>query len=142
MYCGYSCAHAARRVHTPESKAEYHRAYREKNRAWINEKQNAARHGPKREHMLQQSRESYYRNVEKNRERARDYASQHKEKSRARRESWPAQNPERHRFHMTRSNIAQSMGVLPRLVPPDLVEAHMAYLDSRRAVLDAAKEQS
>lgn len=134
LHCSYECAHAARRIRTPESKAEYHRAYREKNREWINEKQNAARWSEKREHILARDRAIYRRNIEIARQRAREYAAQHREEAKARRKAWPEQNPERNYFHIVRSNLAQSTGLKPRELPDDLVEAKVEQLKITRWV--------
>lgn len=128
LHCSYACAHNARRTRTPESRAEYHRLYREKNREVINEKQNAARQGEKREHILARDRDIYRRNAEANRQRAREYARQHREEAKARRKAWPEQNPERNFFHMARSNLAQSVGLKPRDIPDDLAEAKAEQL--------------
>lgn len=137
MTCSYPCAHAARRVHTPESKAEWHREYRAKNRAWINEKQKAARAGPNRAHFVEQSRATYRKHIEKNRERARDYASRHRSEAAERLTNWKRDNPERDHWHRTRGNMAVQMGVKPRMVPDHLVDARVEFLALRRAILDA-----
>lgn len=134
--CSYACAHAARRINTPETKAAYHRAYREKNRDQINEKQNAARFGPKREHILNVQREGYYRNIEKSRQRAREYAASHKEEANARRKAWPEQNPERALFHQARSDVSRVSGIATRNVPDELAENKAMLLRIRRAIRD------
>lgn len=134
LHCSYACAHEARRTRTPESLAEYHRAYREKNRDLINQKQNAARQGEKRGHILERDRAIYRRNVETERRRAREYAAQHREEAMARRKAWPEKNPERNYFHITRNNLAQSMGLKPREIPSDLVEAKVEQLKIMRWV--------
>jgi hypothetical protein len=121
-------------VHTPESKAEYHRAYREKNRELIREKQNAARKSEKREHILARDRAIYRRNVEVNRERAREYAAQHREEAKARRKAWPEKNPDRYTFHVARSTLAQSVGLRPRDIPDELAEAKAEQLKIARWV--------
>jgi hypothetical protein len=139
LRCSYACAHAARRIHTPESKAEYHRAYREKNRDWINEKQKAARQGAKREYIHARDREIYKRNAEENRRRAREYAAAHKDEARERARQWAKDNPKKHAFHTVRSNLAKKLGVKPRCVPQDLVEAHREYLEIRRWALAQVK---
>lgn len=141
LHCSYACAHAARRTRTPESLAEYHRAYREKNREWINEKQNAARKGEKRGHILSLQRERYRRNLEVARQRAREYAATHREEAKARRKAWPDQNPERHDFHIARNNLATSLGLKPRDIPDELVEAKIEQLKITRWVREQLSKQ-
>jgi hypothetical protein len=134
MYCGYACSREARRVHTPESKAEYHRLYREKNRERIRQNQRAERYGERREHVLARDRAIYRRNVEINRQRAREYAAEHREEAAARRKEWPEKNPDRYTFHIARNCIAQSVGLRPSEIPDELAEAKAEQLKIARWV--------
>ena len=138
MFCGYSCSRAGFR--TKEYWAEFHRAYRVANRESINRKQKDRRVGPDREHVLAAAKAAYQRNVEKNRDRARYYAVRHPMEAKVRLKQWAVDNPERVKFHRVRSGIAQSAGILPRQVPAEYVERHIAYLNVRRAVLDAKRK--
>lgn len=90
--CSISAARQ-RALDNPEAKREADRRYNASARSKANRK--ARREGPQRERILQQKRDSWYRNHEVNLEKLRQRQDdpEFKAKARARYRKWRAQNP-------------------------------------------------